>query len=77
MVKGKSKDPGNDVKTVWKDLIELKTFCDLCATQVLEGKRNGEFFRKEGVDAVIKQLGEMGKIVSHLQLQNKWDHLRK
>ena len=65
------------MKTVWKDLIELKTFWDLCATQVLEGKRNGEFFRKEGVDAVIKQLGEMGKIVSHLQFKNKWDHLRK
>ena len=57
--------------------MELKPFCDLCAAQVLEGKRNGGFFRKEGVDAVIKQLSEMGKLVSHLQCKNKWDHLRK
>ena len=32
--------------------------------------------RNEGVDAVIKQLSEMGKVVSHLQFKNKWDHLR-
>jgi len=33
--------------------------------------------RKEGVDAVITKLGEMGKVVTHLQFRNKWDHLRK
>ncbi|KAK9991547.1 hypothetical protein SO802_026532 [Lithocarpus litseifolius] len=33
--------------------------------------------RKEGVDAVIKQLSEMGKMVSHQQFKNKWDHLKK
>ena len=40
MVKGKSKDVDNDVRTGWKDLMELKAFCDLCAAQVLKGKRN-------------------------------------
>ena len=34
-------------------------------------------FEKEGVEAVIKQLGEMGKVVTHMQFKNKWDHLRK
>ena len=29
------------------------------------------------VDAVIKQLGEMGKVVTHMQFKNKWDHLKK
>ena len=77
MVKGKSKDASNDVRTGRKDPTELKVFGNLCAAQVLEGKRNEEFFRKEGVDVVIKQLGEMGKVVSHLQFKNKWDHLRK
>ena len=66
MVKGKSKDAGNDVRTKWKGPLELKAFCDLCAAQVLEGKRNWGLFRKEGVDAVIKQLSEMGKVVFHL-----------
>ena len=42
---------------------------------VLEGKRSGGFLRKEGVDAVIKQLSEMGKVVSQLQFKNKWDYL--
>ena len=26
---------------------------------------------------MIKQLGEMGKVVTHMQFKNKWDHLRK
>ena len=73
MVKGKSKDTGNDVRIEWKDPTELKAFCDLCAAQVLEGKRNKGFLRKEGVDTVIKQLSEIGKVVSHLQFKNKWD----
>ena len=36
MVKGKSKDGGNDARIGWKEPAEIKTFCDLCATQVLE-----------------------------------------
>nr|POE55669.1 hypothetical protein CFP56_44773 [Quercus suber] len=73
MIKGKSKDASNDVRTGWKDPMELKSFCDLCAAQVLEGKGNGGFLRKEGVNAVIKQLGEMGKVcfeVRDLRLRN-------
>ena len=54
MVKKKLKDAGNDVRTGWKELMKLKVFCDLCTAQVLEGKRNEWFLRKEGVDAVIK-----------------------
>ena len=65
MGKGKSKDGGNEVRTGWKELTELKAFCDLCVAQVLDGKRNGGFLRREGVDAVIEQLGEMGKVVTH------------
>ena len=77
MGKGKSKDGGNEVRIGWKELTELKAFCDLCAAQVLAEKRNGGFLRKEGVDAVITKLGEMGKVVTHLQFKNKCDHLRK
>ena len=33
MVKGKLKDAKQkDEQTEWKDLVELKAFCDLCAT---------------------------------------------
>jgi len=71
MGKGKSKDTGNNVRTGWKDPMELKASCDLCATQVLDGKRSGGCLRKEGVDTVIKQLGEMGKVVTHMQFKNK------
>ncbi|KAL0012008.1 hypothetical protein SO802_007116 [Lithocarpus litseifolius] len=65
MSKGKSKADGNEVRTRWKELKELKAFCDLCAAQVLDGKRHRGFLRREGVDAVIEQLGEMGKVVTH------------
>ena len=71
------KDGGNDARTGWKELKELKAFCDLCAIQVLEGKRCGGYLKNEGVDAVIKQFGEMEKVVTHMQVKNKWDHLRK
>ena len=54
------------MRTGWKDPKELKAFCDLCAIQVLDGKRSGGYLRKEMVDAVIKQLGEMGKVVTHM-----------
>ena len=77
MGKGKSKADGNKVRTWWKDPKELKTYCDLSATQVLDGKKLQGFLIKEGVDAMIKQLGEMGKVVTHTQFKNKWDHLRK
>ena len=50
----------------WKVLTKLKAFCDLCAAQVLDGKRSGGYLRKEGVDAVIKQLGETGKVVTRM-----------
>ena len=77
MGKRKLKDAGNEVRIGWKDRTELKAFCDLCAAQVLDGKRKGGYLRKEWVDAMIKQLGEMGKVVTHMQFKNKWDHLRK
>ena len=77
MGKGKSKDGGNDARTEWKEPVELKAFCDLCAVQVLEGKRSGGFLKMEGVDVVIKQLDEMGKIVTYMQFKNKWDTSEK
>ena len=65
MGKGKLKVDGNEVRTRWKDPKELKAYYDLSAAQVLDGKRHAGFLRKEGVDAVIEQLGEMGKVVTH------------
>ncbi|KAL0000605.1 hypothetical protein SO802_014386 [Lithocarpus litseifolius] len=62
MVKGKSKDGSNDARTDWKEPVEVKAFCDFCAVQVLEGQRSGGFLKNERVDAVIKELGEMGKV---------------
>ena len=77
MGKEKSKADGNEVRTGWKDPKELKAYCDLSAAQVLDGKKHQGFLRKEGVDAMIKQFGEMGKVVTHTQYKNKWDHLKK
>ena len=77
MGKGKSKADGNEVRTGWKEPKELKSYCDLSAAQVLDANRNGGFLRKEGLDAVIEQLGEMGTVVTHTQYKNKWDHLKK
>ena len=77
MGQGKSKADGNDVRTQWKDPKELKAYCDLSAAQVLDSKKHQGFLIKEGVDAVIEQLGEMGKVVTHTQYKNKWDHLKK
>ena len=76
MGKGKSKADGNEVRTGWKDPKELKVYCDLSAAQVLDSKKHQGFLREEGVDAMIKQLGEMGKVVTHTQYKNKWDHLK-
>ena len=66
MGKGKSKDTDNEVRTRRKEPKELKAFCDLCATQVLNGKRSEGYLRKERIEAMIKQLGEMGKAVTHM-----------
>ena len=71
MGKGKSKADGNEVRTWWKDPKKLKTYCDLSTTQVLDGKKLQGFLIKEGVDAMIKQLGEIGKVVTHTQFQTK------
>nr|XP_023876032.1 uncharacterized protein LOC111988463 isoform X2 [Quercus suber] len=76
MSKGKSKADGNEERIGWKDPREVKAFCDFSATQVLDGKKHQRFLRKEGVDAVIEQLAEMGKVVAHAQYKNKWDHLK-
>ncbi|KAL0008215.1 hypothetical protein SO802_009717 [Lithocarpus litseifolius] len=62
MGKEKSKDGDNDARIECKEPNELKALCDLCSVQVLD---------------VIEQLGEMGKVVTYLQVKNKWDHLRK
>ena len=78
MVKEKSKYSGsNDPRADWKDPKELQAFCQFCSAQVIVDKRKGGFLTKIGVDKVIKQLGDMGKVVTHLQVRNKWDHLRK
>ena len=55
MDKGKSKDAERkDERIEWKDPIELKAFCDLCAAQVLVGNKSGGSLKKEGYDEVIK-----------------------
>nr|XP_023878386.1 uncharacterized protein LOC111990840 [Quercus suber] len=40
-------------------------------------RKSTGFLSKIGVNEVIRQLGEMGKVVTWLQIKNKWDHLRK
>ena len=55
----------------------LQAFCQFCAAQVLAGQRKGGFLNKIGVDNVIEQLGDIGKVVTHLQIKNKWDHMKK
>ena len=78
MAKEKSKDDGsNDPKADWKDPKELQAFCEFYVVQVKDNKRKIGFFTKTGVDAVIEQLGAMGRVVTHLQIKNKWDHLKK
>ena len=67
MVKEKLKDGGsNDPRVDWKNHKELQAFCEFYAVQVIDGKRKGGFLTKTGVDAVIEQLGAMGKVVTHL-----------
>nr|POE60954.1 hypothetical protein CFP56_76912 [Quercus suber] len=73
MVKGKLKADGNEVRIEWKEPKELKAFCDLCTAQVLDGKRHGGFLRREGIDVMIEQFGEMGKVMTHMQFKKKWD----
>ena len=77
MGKGKSKANVNDVRTQWKDPKEVKAFCDFSAAQVLDSKKHQGFLRKEAVHAVLEQLAKMGKVVTHTQYKNKWDHLKK
>ena len=72
MVKGKSKDGDNDPRADWKDPKELQVFCEFYAVQVLEGKRAGGLLTKTGVDKVFEQLGDMRKVVTYLQVKNKW-----
>ena len=68
----------NDERADWKDPEELETFCQLCVVQVMEGPRKStRFLSKIGVNEVIWQLGEMRKVVTWLQIKNKWDHLKK
>ena len=77
MDKRKSKDAERkDEQIEWKNPIELKVFCGLCATQVLIGNRSGGSLKNEGYDEVIKWLKLINKVVSQLQVKNKWDHLR-
>ena len=78
MVKEKSKDGGsNEPRVDWSDPTELQAFCQFCAAQVLAGQRKAGFLNKNGVDNVIEQLADIGKVVTHLQIKNKWDHRKK
>ena len=80
MVKQKKSMEGgsNDERADWKDPKELEAFCRFCAVQVMEGQRKPTgFLSKIGVSEVIRQLGEIEKVVTWLQIKNKWDHLRK
>ena len=78
MVKEKSKDGGsNEPRADWSDPTELQAFCQFCAAQVLAGRRKAGFLSKNGVDNVIEQLADIGKVVTHLQIKNKWDHMKK
>ena len=75
----KSMDGGsNDERANWKDPKELEAFCRFYVVQVMKGQRKAtRFLSKVGVNEVIRQLGEMGKVVTWLQIKNNWDHLRK
>nr|POF21866.1 l10-interacting myb domain-containing protein [Quercus suber] len=75
----KSMDSGSKGERAdWKDPKELEAFCRFCAVQVMNGQRKAtEFLSKIGVNEVIRQLGEMGKVVTWVQIKNKWDNLRK
>ena len=80
MVKQKKSVEGgsNDERADWKDPKELEAFCRFCAVQVMDGQRKAiGFLTKIGANEVIRQLGEMGKVVTWLQIKKKWDHLRK
>ena len=80
MVKQKKSVEGssNDERVDWKDPKELEAFCRFYVVQVMEGQRKAiGFLSKIGVNEVIWQLGEMGKVMTWLQIKNKWDHLRK
>ena len=61
----------------WKDPIDTQVFCELCATLVLHGNRKGLYLRAEGCEEFRKGLMPFKGVVTNLQLNNKWDHLRK
>ena len=62
----------NDERADWKDPKELEAFCRLCVVQVMKGQRKATgFLTKIGANEVIRQLGEMGKVVTWLQIKNK------
>ena len=44
----------------------------------MEGQRKATgFLTKIRANEVIRQLSEIGKVVTLLQIKNKWDHLKK
>ena len=68
----------NDERANWRDPKELEAFCWFYAVQVMEGQRKATgFLTKIGANEVIWQLAEMEKVVTWLQIKNKWDNLRK
>ena len=80
MVKQKKSMEGgsNAEKADWKDPKELEAFCWFYAIQVMEGQRKATgFLTKIGANEVTRQLSEIGKVVTWLQIKNKWDHLKK
>ena len=69
---------GNVERADWKDRNELEAFCRFCAVQVMEGQRQATgFLTKIRANEVIRQLSEIGKVVTLLQIKNKWDHLKR
>ena len=74
MVKQKKSVEGgsNAERADWKDCNELEAFCQFCVVQVMEGQRQAtRFLTKIGANEVIRQLGEMGNVVTWLQIKNK------
>ena len=74
MVKQKKSVEGgsNAERADWKDRKEIEAFCRFCVVQVMEGQRQAtRFLTKIGANEVIRQLGEMGKVVTWLQIKKK------
>ena len=80
MVKQKKSVEGgsNDERANWKDPKELEAFCWFCVVQVMEGQRKATgFLTKIKANEVIRQLGEMGKVVTWLQKKKKMGSSKK